>query len=215
SLSRTAQTLHANVVELMVAGSSAVAATILYVLFICAENPATVQAKVQGEIDRVVGPRRTPTWEDHNSMPYTMAAIWETYRWKTLNTLNLPREADEDVFLNGYLIPKGTVIVANLWAVHFDTKYWKNPERFDPSRFLTQDGSALISKPEYLIPFSIGKRMCPGVTLATVEIFLCVTTLLQKFHVKPDDRSRFCVETDLFKDLLEQGLRFPSRMTQD
>ncbi|CAN7948653.1 unnamed protein product, partial [Ixodes hexagonus] len=148
-------TLQGNIIDLFAAGSSSVAVTVLWIMLTFAENPDTVQAKIQEEIDRVVGPCRTSTWEEHLRMPFTMAVIWEIYRSKTINTLNLPREAEDDVFLNGYLIPKGTIVVANLWAAHFDSKHWKNPEPFDPSRFLTQDASALLPKPEYLIPFSI------------------------------------------------------------
>ncbi|EEC08721.1 cytochrome P-450 IIC5, putative [Ixodes scapularis] len=148
-------TLHGSVVDLLIAGSSTVAATILYILLHCAANPDAVQARIHEEIDAVVESCRSPKWEDHNGMPYTMAVIWEMYRWKTVSTLNLPREVAEDVVLNGYLIPKGTIVVANNWATHNDPRYWKNPERFDPSRFLTPDESQLLPRPEYLMPFSI------------------------------------------------------------
>ncbi|KAM7310532.1 cytochrome P450 2J2 [Ixodes scapularis] len=123
-------------------------------------------------------------------------------------------QVNEDVFLNGYLIPKGTIVVANVWAAHFDPKYWKNPEEFDPSRFLTPDESALLPRPEHLIPFSIGKRMCPGGALATAEIFLCVTTLLQTFRVLPEDGASFSVASDQLADLLTQGLCFVPRIPE-
>ncbi|CAN7940432.1 unnamed protein product, partial [Ixodes pacificus] len=142
--------------DFFAAGTTSSAATIMCIIYHCANQPDTLQAKIYGEIDKVVGSCNTPTWEDHHAMPYTMAVIWEMQRWKTLNPLNLPRLAKEDVSLNGYRIPKGTVVLANFWAVHFDPKYWKNPEEFDPSRFLTHDESALLSKPEYLLTFSIG-----------------------------------------------------------
>lgn len=89
---RTADTLHGSVVDLLIAGSSTVAATILYILLHCVANPDAVQARIHEEIDAVVESCRSPRWEDHNGMPYTMAVIWEMYRWKTVSTLNLPRE---------------------------------------------------------------------------------------------------------------------------
>ncbi|KAG0413412.1 hypothetical protein HPB47_009432 [Ixodes persulcatus] len=149
--------LRGNIMDLLMAGSTSVATSILYILLHCADNPGTVQAKIQKEVDSVVGCGRTPTWEDHRLMPYSMAVIWEMSRWKPILTLSLPREVDEDVFLNGYLIPKGTIVVANVWAAHFDPKHWKNPEEFNPSRFLTPNESALLPRPECLIPFSIVK----------------------------------------------------------
>ncbi|EEC07604.1 cytochrome P450, putative, partial [Ixodes scapularis] len=151
-----ARALHGNMVDILVAGSASVAASILYILLYCAEKPDTVQAKIQEEIDRVVGSGRTPTWEDHRFMPYSMAVVWEMICCANISGTYLTSfRVDEDVFLSGYVIPKGTIVVANFWAAHFDPKYWKNPEEFDPSRFMTPDGSALLPRPEFLIPFSI------------------------------------------------------------
>lgn len=65
--------------------------------------------------------------------------------------------AAEDVEYKDYFIPKGTVILPNLSAVHLDAEIWESPEMFDPYRFLKKDGSGLIAKPDQLIPFSIGK----------------------------------------------------------
>ncbi|KAM7315098.1 cytochrome P450 2A4, partial [Ixodes scapularis] len=98
-----------------------------------------------------------------------------------------PPNASEDVFYREYFIPKGSMVLANLWTVHMDPKLWKDPQNFDPSRFLTKDGTELGPKPESLMPFSVGKRMCPGETLATVEVFLNITTLLQKYNVLPEE----------------------------
>ncbi|KAK8781172.1 hypothetical protein V5799_017487 [Amblyomma americanum] len=93
--------------------------------------------------------------------------------------------AAADTEYKGNFIPKGSVILANIAAVHMNPDIWNDPDEFNPRRFLKEDGSSLITKPEQLIPFSIGRRMCPGETLATVEVFLYLTTLLQKFSILP------------------------------
>lgn len=67
--------------------------------------------------------------------------------------------ADEDVIVQGYLIPSGTVVMANLWAVHMDPDLWEAPEEFRPERFLSKDGSRLIDKPDWLVPFSVGRYL--------------------------------------------------------
>lgn len=82
-----------------------------------------------------------------------------------------------------FLIPKGYHILANIWAVHHDEDYWKEPNKFDPTRFLSEDGTKLI-KHESFVPFSAGKRSCPGEMLAVVEVFMYTTFLFQNFHVK-------------------------------
>ena len=56
--------------------------------------------------------------------------------------------------LDGYTIPQGSSILANLWSVHHDPEIWDDPEEFRPSRFLDQDGKVVIKK-EFM-PFSIG-----------------------------------------------------------
>lgn len=183
-----------NVLNFFGAGSNTVQLSIQWHLLNCADKVDTVQRNIQNEVDSVVGRERPPCWEDHNKMHYTMATIWEMYRWRTVAPLSIPREAAEDVEYKDYFIPKGTVILPNLSAVHFDPTFWESPEVFDPHRFLKKDGSGLISKPDQLVPFSIGRRMCPGETLATVEIFLYLTTLLQRFTVMPLEGKRVDLE---------------------
>lgn len=174
-----------NAIDFFVAGTGTVAASIQWHLFNCAKNPDTVQAVIQREIDGVIGREREPAWEDRSQMHFTMACIWEMLRWRTVVPLGLPRGTREDTFFDDYFIPKDTVVLANLLAVHRDSELWERPDEFDPTRFLKKDGTGLVKKPEHLIAFSVGKRMCPAEALTTVEIFLYLTTFLQKFRVLP------------------------------
>lgn len=57
----------------------------------------------------------------------------------------------------GYDVPKGTVVMANFWALSMNQDYWENPEEFNPYRFLEDDGMSLKPRPQCHIPFSIGK----------------------------------------------------------
>lgn len=91
--------------------------------------------------------------------------------------------ASEDTTIGDYVIPKGYLILANIWAAHHDADYWKEPLKFDPTRFLNEDGSKLV-KQESFLPFSAGKRSCPGEMLAVVEVFMFTTFLLQSFNIK-------------------------------
>ncbi|XP_035227372.1 cytochrome P450 18a1-like [Stegodyphus dumicola] len=164
------------------AGSETVRLSVEWTMLVCAAFPE-VQMKIQQEIDDVIGQERFPTRTDHLQMPYTEAVILELGRWKTILPLNIMRRTLKDTELNGYFIPKNTHILAVIWAVHHDKKLWGNDtDVFRPERFLSEDGKKVI-KPEYYIPFSIGKRACPGKSFAEVEVFLYVTALLQKFNV--------------------------------
>ncbi|CAN8016359.1 unnamed protein product, partial [Ixodes persulcatus] len=139
-----------------------------WLLLVCAKSPDTVQSRIQAEIDRVVGSERQPTWSDRLEMPFTIACT-----------------VKEDIFFDGYFIPKGTVVLANTMAMNMNPDHWTRPFKFDPTKFLSPDGSKLIKKPEYLIPFSSGKRMCPGEALSSAQLFLYTTCLLQKYSILP------------------------------
>nr|XP_054928878.1 vitamin D 25-hydroxylase-like [Dermacentor andersoni] len=187
-----------NVKDILMAGSFSPTSTMYWHFLNFAVNQDTIQARVQQEIDEVIGQHREPTWEDRNRMPYTQACLWEMGRWKTGTPLGVAREASDDIVEDDIFIPKGTVIIFNLWAAHNDPTYWKEPHRFDPDRFLNEDGSILQEKPLHLMPFSVGRRSCPGNTFASMEIFLLLTFVLQKFHI--------ALEQPLQQDINNPGL---------
>ncbi|KAK8764722.1 hypothetical protein V5799_032671 [Amblyomma americanum] len=118
----------------------------------------------------------------------------------------------EDTTVGGYHVPKGTVLLANFWAVHQSPRLWKDPEVFDPSRFLRPDGSAPTTRPEHIITFSLGKRICPGESLATAEVFLYLTMLLQKFRILPEEGSTVRIGSyQPMSELAKTKLRFVPR----
>lgn len=69
---------------------------------------------------------------------------------------SLASRTNEDIEINGFDIPKRTNILTVLWAFHHDPKYWKDPDTFEPTRFLSGDGKT-IDEPKAFIPFSYGK----------------------------------------------------------
>ncbi|GFR19898.1 cytochrome P450 18a1 [Trichonephila clavata] len=163
-------------------GSETVRVTIEWMLLVSAEFPE-VQKRIQAEIDEVIGPDRFPNFQDRIRMPFTEAAILELMRWRTIVPLNLMRYTLQDTELNGYFIPKHSRILSVLWALDNDTKLWGNDvQEYKPERMLSKDGKKVV-KPEYAIPFSVGKRSCPGRPLAEVEVFLYLVAILQKFEI--------------------------------
>jgi len=86
----------------------------------------------------------------------------------------------EDVKIGGYDIPKGTLIHANIYQAHHDPEVWGDPEVFRPERFMNPDGTCM-QRHESLMPFSVGRRVCIGESLARDSFFLFTTLLLQNF----------------------------------
>ncbi|XP_035666328.1 cytochrome P450 2U1-like [Branchiostoma floridae] len=171
--------------DLFTAGSESVASTLQWALLWVMVHD-DVQKKVCEEIDRVVGRDRWPSLSDKPYMPYTEATLMETMRIRTPIPFAIPHENTVPATLQGYDIPANTYILVNLWSVHMDPANWTDPEKFDPSRFLDDQGQ-LKSVKTYL-PFSTGARVCPGEQLSRTELFLFFTSLLQRFTYRlPDD----------------------------
>ncbi|XP_065448198.1 vitamin D 25-hydroxylase isoform X3 [Chrysemys picta bellii] len=137
--------------------------------------------QVHKEIDLVVGPNKTPSLEEKCKMPYTEAVLHEILRFCNIAPLGIFHATSKDTVVRGYSIPEGTTIITNLYSVHFDEKYWSNPEVFYPERFL--DSSGQFIKKDAFVPFSLGRRHCLGEQLARMEMFLFFTSLLQRFHL--------------------------------
>ncbi|XP_077521137.1 cytochrome P450 2U1-like [Amblyomma americanum] len=175
-----------NITAFIMAGTFNTTITLLFHLLNFAAHRDTIQARVQKEIDEVIGSQRLPTWQDRKDMPFTLACVWEMDRWQTAAPVGLPRVAGDDIVVDGLFIPKGTVVLFNIWAVHNNPACWDEPQLFKPSRFLNEDGSIMDRKPPELIPFSLGRRSCPGEMFASIETFLLITLLLQRYDVVLD-----------------------------
>ena len=70
----------------------------------------------------------------------------------------------------------------NHWALHRDSKYWSDVEKFDPNRYLDQNGK-LGMKPESWLPFSAGRRVCLGETVAKPELHVIFASIMQRFKI--------------------------------
>lgn len=178
----TMSLLKGNCISLLTAGIEPVLATVEWIIGTIAVYK-NIQNKIQKELDNVIGRERLPEWADHVNLPYCNAAIFEVLRWKTIVPISMLRRTTESTQIRNYDIPKGTIIMTNIWGLHHDSNYWKEPEILDPERFLTEDGK-LNKKHSSFIPFSYGKRSCPGETLGQIEVFLYITTILHCFHVR-------------------------------
>ncbi|GIY60315.1 cytochrome P450 2U1 [Caerostris darwini] len=184
----TDERLKANAMTLFFEGTESSSSTIVSLLLELTKHP-DVQKKIQQELDSVVGRERLPSWLDKPNLPYLDATLQELYRFGSLFLVTTMYSNFKETTIEGYKIPKRSVIVSNLYSIHFDPKLYPNPETFEPKRFLNDEGKRIKVEGPFL--FGLGKRACIGESLAQMEIFLVISSLLQSFtmpHAK-DTRS--------------------------
>ncbi|GFV68980.1 cytochrome P450 2F3 [Trichonephila clavipes] len=172
-----------------------------------------IQEKVHTELMEVLGKDGRARFEERQKIPYTFAVLMEAQRFASNVPLSTTRRANQDIHINGYVIPKGSEITANLWALHYDPAYWDEPEEFRPERFLTDGGTKLIKNPPSYAPFSIGRRNCPGETIAWMEILSYFSETLKRFEVSTPSQKEpeFVIENGLVSRLAPQPLCFKER----
>ncbi|KAG8228554.1 hypothetical protein J437_LFUL008632 [Ladona fulva] len=182
--------------DLFIAGSETTSNTLRFAFLLAALHPE-IQDKVQAELDSVLcnknlmdeDHRRLPTLSDRAKLPYCDAFLAEVQRICHVTPVAGPRRTLCDTKLGGYDIPKDTVILINLRSVHMEVEHWKNPGIFNPERYLKKndDGEwALDVHDDWLIPFGLGRRRCPGEVMAKSFLFLFFTGVLSHFQLAPD-----------------------------
>ncbi|KAJ6460520.1 cytochrome P450 [Mycena sanguinolenta] len=149
-----------------------------------------VQRRAHTELDAVVGRSRMPTFADYNSLPYIRALIKEIFRWAPVVPIGLPHRLMEDDYYDGYLIPKGSIVIANVWAMNRDPEvYGDNADLFDPTRHLDEDGRLTIvipeTKEEGHHSFGFGRRNCLGRHLANDSLFIDCANMLWALSIEP------------------------------
>lgn len=146
-------------------------------------NHSQVLRRAQEELDLQIGRESWVQESDTKKLVYLQAIIMETMRLYPAGPL-IAREAIEDCRLAGYNLPKGTMLFLNFWRLHRDSRIWQEPDEFKPERFLSAhvDVDVRGKQFEYL-PFSSGRRACPGNSLAMRMLFLTLARVLQGFNI--------------------------------
>ncbi|CAE6486149.1 unnamed protein product [Rhizoctonia solani] len=122
-------------ITLFVGGADTTANTFLAFVMAMMLYPEA-QRKAQEEIDNVIGTSRLPELEDQSQLPFTNRLIQEVLRWCPVVPIGVPHATTSEDLYQGFRIPKGAMVIGNIWAMSCDEKVYNNPEKFDPDRFL-------------------------------------------------------------------------------
>ncbi|KAL6641618.1 hypothetical protein ACP70R_019799 [Stipagrostis hirtigluma subsp. patula] len=180
--------MRALLMELLLASSS-LSATTEWAMAELLQNPQSMK-KLQEEIASVLDTKSHMEESDLNQLPYLQAVVNETLR------LHPPVRfatglAEAAVEVQGYNIPEGTTTFVNIWGICRDGEVWDEPEKFMPERFLQNDIDFFGTDFE-LIPFSAGKRICPGLPLAAKLAPMMLGSLVHHFQwtMLPEDAGK-------------------------
>ncbi|KFY39520.1 hypothetical protein V494_03953 [Pseudogymnoascus sp. VKM F-4513 (FW-928)] len=157
---------------------------------VMALHPKVMQ-KAHEELDRVVGPKRLPVWEDEMNLPYVRALIKEVHRWAPIGSLGIPHATSKSDVVDGRTIPNGTIVFPNLTALSRDSDRYQDPDTFEPERFLGDDLDASSSAvhPDYMkrdhFHYGFGRRLCQGIFVAEASLYIVVSRVLWGFDITP------------------------------
>lgn len=161
---------------LFLAGHETSASALTWAFYILANRPDVV-TRIRSEVDRVTGGGAIG-FEHIKALSFTRNVFRETIRLYPPITF-LPRVALEDTMIGNRRVPKGALVIVAPWVLHRHQAYWKDPDLFDPDRFLPEREGEMTAGA--YIPFGIGPRVCAGAAFAQVEAVLIIAALTPKF----------------------------------
>ncbi|XP_028058717.1 xanthotoxin 5-hydroxylase CYP82C4-like isoform X2 [Camellia sinensis] len=175
--------IKATILILILTGSESTAETLTWALSLLLNNRRVLKA-AQQELDIQIGRHKWVQESDITKLPYLQAIVKETLRLYPPGPLAGPREATQDCHVGGYFVPKGTRLIVNLWKLQRDPRIWTHPDEFRPERFITDHANVGYRGQQHeYIPFSSGRRMCPGVTFGLQVVQLTLARLLHGFNI--------------------------------
>ncbi|XP_047325105.1 LOW QUALITY PROTEIN: cytochrome P450 CYP82D47-like [Impatiens glandulifera] len=173
----------ATCLNMIIGGTDTTSTILTWTLSLLMNNPHKLR-KAKEEIDVEVGMKRQVEESDIPKLVYLQATIKETLRLYSPGPLGGIRELSQDLKIGGYHVPKGTRLITHIWKLQRDPKVWSDPSEFRPERFLTTQKEIDVRGQHFeLIPFGVGRRICPGINLGMQIIHFVIATFLQGFEI--------------------------------
>lgn len=177
------EVLFGNAMTMLLAGEDTTANSVAWAVHLLCERPDEVAA-LRAELDAVLGDTTVPRdLETANKLDYATAISNEAMRLLPVAPLNFV-QANHDTVLGDVEIPAGTGVVAISRPAATDARWFAAPTEFRPRRFLDDGVDGGAHDPGALTPFGSGPRICPGRTLALVEMRVMLATLYRSFDVE-------------------------------
>jgi cytochrome P450 len=170
--------LRDEMMTLFLAGHETTANALTWTWYLLSQHPE-VEARLLEELHRTLR-GRAPAAADLPNLPYTEMVVREAIRLYP-PAPGFAREPIEDVKIGGYLVPKGSLVTVNAYALQRDPRFFDDPEQFHPERF-ARGWEERIPRYAYL-PFGGGPRVCIGNGFAMMEARLILAAVAQRYHL--------------------------------
>jgi cytochrome P450 len=178
--SMTDEQVRDEVMTLFLAGHETTANALTWTWYLLSEHEA-VEARVHAEVDEVLRQSARPSFDDVQRLRYTEMVLAESMRlyppaWA------LGRLAVKETEIGGYRIAPGALVLLSQYVTHRDGRFYAEPERFDPERWLPE---ARAARPQFsYFPFGAGARRCIGESFAWMEGVLLIATLAGRWRMR-------------------------------
>ncbi|EKM54971.1 uncharacterized protein PHACADRAFT_142788 [Phanerochaete carnosa HHB-10118-sp] len=167
--------------------------SILDTFFLAMTLHPDVLQEAQRSVDRICE-GRLPNFSDYDALPWVHAIVKECLRWRPVSPMVFAHMLTKDDIYEGYHIPKGSLVLANAWAVLHDLEAYSDPEAFNPRRFLRPRPSIGGTGTEnveldptvrdpMVAAFGFGRRICPGRHMAYESLWIAVASVVAAFDI--------------------------------
>ncbi|KJZ79251.1 hypothetical protein HIM_01402 [Hirsutella minnesotensis 3608] len=196
----------------LVGGATDTLTFVLQCFILAMVKSPEVQRKAQEEIDQIIGNNGFPSFKDRARLPYVNSVVKECLRWYPSTATGTPHTMQQDTTCNGYYVPKGAIVMANIWWLLQDPDIYQDPEEFKPERFLKP-----LSEPDpETVIFGYGRRACPGKFFADSVLFACIAHTLSAFNITKavdEQGAGLDVKMELVPGLVHRMMDFPYKIT--
>jgi laurate 7-monooxygenase len=181
--------MHAHSQDMIAAATDTSSVTNEWVMAEVIKNPRVLR-RIQEELDSVIGCDRMVAESDLPHLPYLRCVVRESFRMHPAGPFLIPHESLKPTTIMGYHIPAQTRVFINTHALGRNPRIWDDVDEFRPERHLPEGGGRVeISHlPDFkILPFSAGKRKCPGAPLGVVLVLMALARLFHCFDWSPQD----------------------------
>ena len=193
--------------NIFLAGHETTANALAWAFYLVAQHPG-VRERLEREVDAVLA-GRTPTLADLSALPYALAVLKEAMRLYPPAYV-VARRATREVTVGGHRVGKNELCIVNIIGMQRRARFFPDPERFDPDRFLPENEKRLAK--QAFLPFGAGARVCIGNHFALLEGQIAVAAIAQRVRLDlPPGAAR--VETEPLITLRPKG-GMPMRVTR-